>query len=64
MNNGMPLRKPLKTIIKRERNVLCGFCVFTLLVYLIHKPLWIYALLLYFLHLVTMAFYYTRVKKD
>lgn len=59
----MLLREPLHKIIRRERNVLIGFCVFTMILILIKRDGWVYAGILYGLHLVTMMFYYTRCKK-
>ena len=58
----MKLNKPFNKIVRRERNVLIGYGLLTLLLFLINQSWWAYMGILYMLHLVSMLWYYTRTK--
>ncbi len=50
-----------RPILRRERNVLIGFAVVTLILWLIHPPLGVIGIGLYGMHLIYMVLYYTRL---
>lgn len=55
-----PPRK-LRPILRRERNVLIGFAVVTLILWRIHPPLGLVGIGLYGMHLLYKVLYYTRL---